>query len=284
MPAARRVKALDQLRRVVVDAPVSYSVYSSFSFYSHKHGGELAGRWLVRALGDLGHNEAAVRQTLYRMETSSELSSRTSGRNKTYRLTTAARAETDAGLAKIFPVKAEPWDGQWTLVRLAPGADKKVERERLRAILQSEGFANVGSGLFAHPRDPTAGLFAAARAHGASDLVDAFRGRRLESDDRAFVARHWDLDEIGGMYEQFVRRFSPLERALRSAKPADAFVARFSVVFEFLEVAWRDPGFPWELLPASWPGGQARALAATLYRALLPGAIAHADAIAAESG
>jgi phenylacetic acid degradation operon negative regulatory protein len=281
--ATRLEKAMRRLRRVVIDAPVSYSVYSSFAFYSPKHGGELPGTWLVRALSELGHGEAAIRQTLYRMESSRELLSRSQGRNKVYRLTAAARAEADAGLAKILRANADAWDGQWTLVRLAAGPDHSIERERLRALLQTEGFASAGPGLFIHPRDSTDRLLSAAKAHNASDLIEAFRGRRLKQDDRGFAARHWDLDEIGRMYAQFVAHFSPLERSLRTTSPTVAFVARYSLVFEFLEVAWRDPSFPTELLPVRWPGEEARELAAALYRDLLPRAIEHADEILGRS-
>src|SRR5262249_2041905 len=58
------VLKLAPFRRVVTDAPVSYSVYSAFSFYGERRGGELAGPWIVRALESLGHERAAIRQTL----------------------------------------------------------------------------------------------------------------------------------------------------------------------------------------------------------------------------
>src|SRR4051794_19888621 len=139
-------RSLAPFRQTVVEAPVSYSIYSAFSFYGRRRGSELPGSWIVAALGDLGHRAAAVRQTLYRMEGSEELASRTEGRNKFYRLTPAAAAEADAGLDKILRGDEGSWDGQWTIVQFYAGSEQRVERERLRELLITEGFAPIGPG------------------------------------------------------------------------------------------------------------------------------------------
>jgi phenylacetic acid degradation operon negative regulatory protein len=279
VPSAPTASRLAPFRRVVTDAPVSFSVYSAFSFYGSRKGGELAGSWLVRALGALGHEAAAVRQTLYRMEQSDELESRVTGRVKFYRLTPAARAEAEAGLAKIMNAGDEPWDGEWTIVHFQPGTESRVERERLRAIVQAEGFAALGPGLYVHPRDRSSRLLDAAVEHGVRDMVEIFRGQRKEGDSaRDFVAHHWRLEDIAAQYRRFVRRYEPLLPA-RALSPAVSFLLRFAVVFDFLETAWHDPGFPQELLPNGWPGYRAHRLARDLYRALLSGAITFGDAL-----
>jgi phenylacetic acid degradation operon negative regulatory protein len=61
--------------------------------------------------------------------------------------------------------------------------------------------------------------------------------------------------------------------------PLEAFAARFAVVLRYLRAAWPDPELPSPLLPDGWPGYEARALAADLYRRLLPGALAFGDAL-----
>ncbi len=270
---------LSSFRRTVSDAPVSYSVYSAFSYYGPHNGHELPGSWLVPALRELGHGTAAIRQTLYRMEGSQELDSRVEGRTKFYSLTAAARAESLAGLEMIFGSDEGAWDGEWTLVQFAPGSEHRLERERLRELLNSEGFSAIGAGLFAHPRDRSARPIEAARGHEALDLVEVYRARRLLGDDRAFVDRHWDIDGLDRQYSRFLQRFEPLrERAPSLAAPA-AFVLRFALVFDFLEIAWRDPALPTDLLPPNWVGSRARELASWLYSALLPAAVAHADDI-----
>lgn len=276
---------LATFRQVVTDAPVSYSVFSAFSFYGARRGDELPGTWLVAALGALGHETAAVRQTLYRMEGSRELESRMSGRVKFYRLSPAARAEAEAGLAKIMDDDdALPWDGQWTIVQFRAGSEDRVERERLREVLRAEGFAAAGSGLYLHPRDRSSRLLAAASGHGVRDMIEVFRGIRITTDpvdDRTMVAQQWNLTEIETRYDDFLTRYSPLTRSAASLAHESAFVLRFAVVFDYLEAAWRDPDLAPSLLPAKWAGTRARRLARELYRRLLPAALAFGDSLPA---
>jgi phenylacetic acid degradation operon negative regulatory protein len=271
---------LATFRAIVTDAPVSYSVYSAFSFYGSRRGDELPGTWLVAALGALGHETAAVRQTLYRMEAAAELESRVVGRGKFYRLSPAARAEAEAGLEKIMGDDADAWDGDWTLVQFRAGTEVRVERERLREVLRAEGFASVSAGLYLHPRDRSARLLEAARAHEVRDMVEVFRGRRVDGDDdRAFVARHWNLGEIAARYDAFVERFEPLAKSRGALQQETAFVLRFAVVFDYLEAAWLDPEIAPALLPSKWAGTAARRLARDLYKRLLPGALAFGDSL-----
>lgn len=279
MPATERPAArLAAFRETVTSAPVSYSVYSAFSFYGSRRGGELPGTWLVAALTTLGHTTAAVRQTLYRMEGSRELVSRTEGRAKHYRLSPYARAEAEAGLAKIMGQAPGRWDGQWTLVHFRPGTEDRIERERLREILRAEGFAAAGNGLFVHPRDRSARLLAAAREPGAGELLNTFRARRVGArDHRGFVAAHWDLSGLAVRYRAFLSRYRPEGHS--GAAPESAFLLRFALVFDYLEIAWDDPELPPALLPHDWPGMRARSRVRDLYRRLLPGAIAFGDAL-----
>ena len=263
---------LAPFRRVVTDAPVSYSVYSAFSFYGPHLNNELPGTWLVAALGALGHETPAVRQTLYRMEGSQELESRAQGRVKFYRLSPAARAEAAAGLAKIMDDDARDWDGQWTLVQFRAGTEDRAERERLREVLRAEGFASAGGGLYLHPRDRSTRVLDAARGHGVRDMIEVFRGKRVPGvDDRAFVARYWNLDAITKQYERFLARYGALARHRPTEETA--FVLRFAVVFDYLEAAWRDPELAPALLPPNWAGARARRLARDLYERLRPGAL-----------
>lgn len=267
-------------RKTVSDAPVSYSVYSAFSFYGARRGHELPGTWLVSALGALGHGVAAVRQTLYRMEASRELESRIAGRAKFYSLTPGARAESGAGLAKIMEDDVAVWDGQWTLVQMAPGAEDRIERERLREVLRAEGFAAVGAGLYIHPRDRSARVIAAANGHGVRDIIEVFRGTRVPGrTDREFVMAHWDLETLASAYAAFLAKYVELRKVRTAFTPEVSFVVRFAVVFDYLEIGWRDPGLISALLPDNWPGTRAKQLARELYERFLPGAMEFGDSL-----
>src|SRR5262249_49453954 len=156
------------------------------------------------------------------------------------------------------------------------------ERERLREVLRAEGFAAIAGGVYVHPRDRARRLLDAARGHDVRDMIEVFRASRVDSetiDDRAFVARHWDLDALATRYEEFVRRYEPIARYAPTLPMKSAFVLRFAIVFDYLEVAWADPELAPSLLPVKWAGARARELARDLYRQLLPQALAFGDSL-----
>ena len=109
-------------------------------------------------------------------------------------------------------------------------------------------------------------------------LVVVRGGRQGGGADAEFVAAHWDLEKLAREYRQFLSRFGPLAANL-PATDRQIFVARFALVFTYLEPAWRDPELPAALLPRDWPGEPARVLAGSLYRQLMPGALRFAKSL-----
>jgi phenylacetic acid degradation operon negative regulatory protein len=263
------VNYLSIIRRV----PLSYFIYSAFSYFGSAQGGELPGGWFVKALARAGREESAVRQTLYRMERDGELTARRQGRMKFYSPTAYARAEIEAGRGKIFESAAEAWDGKWTLVRVGMRTPELArERERVIALLAVEGFARVDANLFAHPRSAADRLYASVPRKARGEVL-IFRGEAIGESSTMSLLRLWRLDELAERYSRSLGRLMALDRATASdVTDRDAFLMRFAVVFEHLEIAWDDPGLPADLLPVEWPGQRARRLAADLYERFLPGA------------
>jgi len=269
---------------MLLDAPVSNFVYSSFSFFGSVRGGELPGRWFVTALAEVGCDEPAVRQTLYRMERSGELLSRREGREKLYRVTGYAQGEITAGTGKIFDPPA-PWDGHWTLLHARFEKAERMHRERLQVLLQVEGFANLGPGLYIHPR-PRGERVLAAVDPAVRERVIALRGERVgEEPDTRFIARHWDLPALACRYRDALGELDRIARETgRRCAEVEAFRRRFEVVLRFLRVAWDDPDLPADLLPPDWAGTAARERAEELYRRFLPGALRFGDRVLADIG
>jgi phenylacetic acid degradation operon negative regulatory protein len=186
----------------------------------------------------------------------------------------------EIGADKIFRPPKAGWDGRWTLVVTAFDRDERPDRERLRAVLNAEGFATLAPGVSIHPRDVGPRILTAAEEQGIGQRVRVFRGTHLyEGSELAFVDGLWDLPAVARSYRAFLRDFESLRRRAKSLEPQEAFAARFAVVLRYLRAAWPDPELPRPLLPRDWPGAEARALAADLYRRLLPGALAFGDAL-----
>lgn len=272
------------MNRPILDAPVSYFVYSSLSFFGSVRGGELPGLWFVRALADVGCDEAAVRKALHRMERSAELTSRRDGREKLYAPTAYAQGEITAGTEKIFR-EPERWDGRWTVIFARFKSDERIHRDRLQALLQVEGFATIGPGMHLHPR-PRGERVLEAVDPVVRKRLDVFRGDRVgRESESAFIARHWDVPALAERYRSVHRELERLASATQSGvTDIEAFRYRFEVVIRYLTVAWDDPDLPRTLLPDPWPGAAARELAASLYRRFLPGARRFGDRVLEQIG
>jgi phenylacetic acid degradation operon negative regulatory protein len=263
--------------------PLSYFVYSALSYFGRVRGGELPGGWFVEALGEAGREPAAVRQTLYRMDRDAELLTRREGRMKFYRASSYADAEIDAGTAKIFQRSAREWDGQWTVVHVGLRTPSlAAHRERVKALLAVEGFAQIDANVYVHPHAHVAERLAEALPARAKPEVVIIRGSLLGQEARKALLALWPIEALAKRYRTALAAFVDVEKALaKGVSDRDAFLFRFAVVFEHLGVAWDEPDLPDALLPSDWPGSKSRAVAAELYEALLPGATRFADAILA---
>lgn len=261
-------------------APTSYFVYSAFSFFGSGRDWALPGVWFVRALSAAGRDEAAVRQTLYRMCADGELEAEKFGRSKVYRPTPFAMAEIEAGTEKILKAPEEMWDGRWTMVSVRlRGSAHRVTRKRVEELLKVEGFGRLGGGTYIHPR-AVGGRLYRSLPEEARPRVVIVRGDMVEGSIAGLRAL-WQVDELAARYEHVVGRFDDLQSRLdsRACTDRDAFLLRFAVVFEYLGVAWDDPELPLDLVGSGWPASGARSRAASLYRRLVPGATRYADGV-----
>ena len=257
----------------------SYFVYSAFSAFADRGRKPLAGPWFVAALEPFGHSAAAVRQTLFRMSRDKELSVTKEGRTNYYRVTSYSRAEVEVGFDQIFVEPEADWDGDWTLVQYSFPDENRVDRDRMRSLLEVMGFAPLGHGVHIHPRDCRAKLKAAIGDQGLTGKINVFRGQRDDmTAPKDFAHSLWDLKAINGVYKAFLDKFQSLEAA-PPLSDQEAFGVRFALVFDYLEAAWQDPDLPGDLLGDDWLGGEARRLASKLYDTYLPQAKRHAETL-----
>lgn len=271
---------MDEILSSIGRQPTSHLIYSSLSFFGREVGGELPGTWFVQALGTVGCSRGSVRQALFRGVACGELEARRQGRGKLYRPSVALLAALDAGREKLLGEPEGAWDGRWTLVHCRFEVGQRDLRDRIRDVLESEGFGLLGPGAYAHPRRRTDRILEAAASLDLLDRVTVFRADGpIGHSGKAFVDRLWDLDALADRYRAFERLFAPWKnRALTSR---EAFIIRFAVSQSFLEIAWSDPDLPTKLLPRAWPGAKTRRLARDLIRSLLPPAIEYARDILA---
>lgn len=262
---------------ISINAPTSYFIYSSLSFFGSGRREGIGGTWFVRALEPLGRSPEVVRTELHRMVRDGELRRTKRGRRNFYRPTAVAQAEIDAGTRKIFQAPVDRWNGKWTMVIAQFTTVQRASRDRLGSLLQVEGFASLGNGVWIHPRPPSPGLTRSLADMKIRHAVRVLSGATLSAGNLD-TGTLWKLDDLQDGYDAFIASYRNVRADLSDF---GAFRLRFCVVFDYLEVAWRDPSLPSHLLPHGWSGRRAQRLAADLYRRLLPGAIAHGDALVA---
>lgn len=272
---------IDKIVSALKTSPTSDFVYSSMSFFAPRAGGELPGAWFIDALGSIGVEAQAIRQTLFRLERSGVLVTRRERRSKWYRAAPSTEAVLATGRARVAEPIPSEWDGLWTLVHFRVGEDDREGRDRLRDLLLVEGFGALSPGLYLQARDRSARVVNEAKTLGLADRVHVFRGAQVAGPATARLALElWDLPAVARRYRRFVTRFEAIEREpAKHWTPFEAFALRFAFMFEFFRITWDDPALPPSLLPDPWPAEDARRIAKSLMTKLLPGALAFADGV-----
>lgn len=221
-------------------------------------GGSLWLGSLQAILDGFGCNQGQVRTAMSRLTEEGWLRRARRGRLSFYRLGPRGEASFAAAAHRIYdPPRAEglpAWDGAFRLV-LGGG--------EATAALAEAGFVPLAPGML---------LAADGASDGLPHDVPVLLARpRHAADAVAVAARAWPtLPAVAAGYARFAEAFAPLALPGAPLPEAEALPLRLLLVHEYRRIALRDPDLPAALLPEGWPGTAARALAARVYRRLLP--------------
>jgi phenylacetic acid degradation operon negative regulatory protein len=213
---------------------------------------------------DAGH----VRTAMSRLTADGWLARARIGRNSYYRLSKPAEASFAAATRRIYFAKEPPFDGRLRIALLGPGVD---DRSAVRPALAAAGFAALSPTAYVGVADPPTDL---------AETPGVFVLRAAADDSRKVAEAAWRNRALDVEYRAFLDRFDATARALSAGDAldgADALIVRTLLIHHFRRVVLRDPGLPSTLLPVDWPGTRARALAARLYRRLVPASEAWLD-------
>ena len=240
-------------------------------------GGEIGTVTLIRLMAPLGLSPRAVRAALSRMTRRGWLSRRRTGRRAFYALTPAGALRLEQGVRRVYRTAAERWDGRWRLFTYVIPEERRAARDRLRRELQWLGLGPLSRSTWVTTRDLADVLREMSAARGLDGAVALFDARNLgPADDRALVARCWDLSAIAARYRRFITTMRPraaaLHRRVRAGTIADdgCFAEKIWLVHEYRKFLFVDPGLPDRLLPARRPDREAAALFRRTYALLAP--------------
>jgi len=248
--------------------------------------GEYVGRnekvWsggLVRLMTDLGFSAPASRIALNRVVTRGLLSPSRAGRFIFYSITPRLAAVHEEGRRRVYARTANPsWDGNWTLVRYSIPEDLRPQRARLSRWMGFRGFGSLQDGIWLAAGNRQREVASLVRQLGLDPYVMVFVGALSSHGGGRDVARQgWNLAALGGMYEMFVKTFSPHsgKKALLLREPGECFVLRTRLIESFRQTAVHDPNLPDRVLQIKWKRREAVELFQTLQAALRKGARAY---------
>jgi phenylacetic acid degradation operon negative regulatory protein len=258
-------------------------------------GGWLSVASLIRLMGGLGADEAAVRSSISRLKQRGILEPARHGSAAGYGLSQRGTEILAEGDRRIFErPRARLADG-WLLAVFSVPERERGRRHALRSRLSWLGFGTVSAGVWIAPAHLAAETTEVLDRHGLSGYVDLFSAGHLAFGDvRAQVGRWWDLDRLEQLYQEFLDDYAPVlerwrGRRARAAGAAGAAGTRGDGAAAFADyvlalTAWRrlpflDPGLPADLLPADWHGLRAARTFAALRARLAAPAQAYVAAV-----
>ncbi|HWG24388.1 MAG TPA: PaaX family transcriptional regulator C-terminal domain-containing protein [Actinospica sp.] len=254
-------------------------ILTLFALYARSEDNWLSVAALIRLMSDLGLDDRAVRSAVSRLKRRGVLSPERHGKAAGYTLGPTTLELLAEGDTRIFEhARADIEDG-WLLVVFSVPESEREKRHELRATLTHLGFGTAAPGIWIAPATLAAETRRTLERRGLSGYVEIFTGQHFAFGElRSKVRAWWDLDELTGLYADFLRQHRPLlERvATHGTPPLDAYRTYIPMLTQWRRLPYRDPGLPLRLLPPGWSGETARVLFDDLNHALSGPAREHA--------
>jgi len=236
-------------------------IVTVFGAYARETGGWLSVSAVVRLLGELDVDEAAVRSSVSRLKRRGLLVQERRDGAVGYALSPQARVVLAAGDRRIFNRTRAPLEDGWVLVAFSVPETQRSSRHLLRAELGRLGFGTVAPGVWIGPAHLAHDTREAIEGLGLSGYAEVFAAEHLAFGDvRSRVAGWWDLEALQSQYRSYLEQWSPVLTAARRRKhvaPADAFRDYVGTLTDWRRLPYLDPGLPIEVLPPRWQGVRA---------------------------
>ncbi len=261
------------------DLPPRQLITTLFGLYARDEDNWLSVASLVRLMGDLGVDSAAVRSSISRLKRRDTVRSLKRDGVAGYALSPAALEVIREGDVRIFHRKRASLDDGWLLVVFSIPESERDKRHALRSALAQLGFGTAAPGVWVAPANLYDESARTLHRLGMTDYIDMFSGEHLGFGElRTKVAHWWDLGGLDELYRQFCGEYGGVRARRRRTgqPPQQAFAQYVPMLTQWRRLPYLDPGLPLELLPRNWHGTKAEELFAELDAALRSPAHDHA--------
>ena len=263
------------------DVPPRQLITTLYGLYARDEHGWLSVASLVRLMGDLGVDAAAVRSSVSRLKKRDILRSVKHAGRAGYALSPDSLELLRDGDTRIFErPRATERDG-WLVVVFSVPESERAKRHALRTQLVRLGFGSAAAGVWVAPATLYDETVHVLQRHGLTEYTEFFRGDYLGDAVAARVGQWWDLAAIEKLHAEFTTTYRTVRAGLarRRIGPADAFATYVPMLTTWRRLPYLDPGLPLAYLPPDWSGVAAGELFAELDARLRPAAAEHAYAV-----
>lgn len=264
------------------DIPPRQLITTLYGLYARDEHGWLSVASLVRLMGHLGVDAAAVRSSVSRLKKRDILRSVKHDGRAGYALSPDSLELLRDGDKRIFERPRATAEDGWLVVVFSVPESERAKRHALRTQLVRLGFGSAAAGVWVAPATLYDETTHVLDRHGLAGYTEFFRGDYLGDDPAARVGQWWDLAGIEKLYAEFVEAYAPLRSSLHANRPpiaADAFAGYVPMLTAWRRLPYLDPGLPLAYLPAEWTGVAAGELFGDLDARLRPAAADHAHAV-----
>ena len=157
----------------------------------------------------------------------------------------------------IFALRDKRWNKICTLVTFDIRETRKRKREKFRSWLLGLGAGQVQRSVYILGYDVCTEVSEAIEQFGLSEEVKVFPTTLdFVKDKKAFAFKTWKLEKLQKDYQNLLERLKKVDKCQGSER--EKLVRDLKV--RYLDVLWRDPLLPKELLPDDWIGEEVRKL------------------------
>ena len=247
-------------------------IFTLFGDYIRHYGNEIWIGSLISVLQEFGHNEQSVRAAISRMNKQGWIQSEKRGNKSYYSLTDMGTARIEEAAERIYKIKPHSWDGKWRILMYNIPETKRNIRDELRQELIWSGFGSLSNSTWLSPNKLEKQVYNLIDKYDIHDYVNFFISEyEGPANPETLVKKCWNIEEINGKYEDFIREYSQKYVISKNKIEKDemtdgqCFVERTVLVHEYRKFLFVDPGLPGELLPEKWLGDSAAALFSDYY-------------------
>lgn len=251
------------------------------------HGGWMSSATFVALMKTLGVPAERTRTALTRLKSKGVLDSETRHGAVGYGIAESARAMLERGDRRIYEPRTMPNPNDWFVISFTvPEVDRHL-RHQLKRRLARIGCGSVAGALWIGPGYLTEEALLIVDDLGLTGQVTVFSVDEIlgaTAPDVA-IARWWDLPAIAALHDEFLAAMgdAPAEYAV-DPTPERAFVLWMATLDVWRPIPYLDPGLPYDLLPADWPGRESVALFLSLRDQLSVPAGEYIDSVSAANG